>query len=253
VFFTGQTRIRNEITYLLRAAEEGTNFNILFRAPSGYGKTTLAKFTAGFVGGGINYSVATKEDVLIVTERRVQILDEIHVLESPEFLYPQMESKNWFFILCTNESGNLKEPLQNRCIQFIFDPYTPEELERMISHYLKENLNRNLFPILVNLSRGNPRILARLCERLNYILRFSNIPGTESELIQVLSVMGYNNGLNRNEEIYLNVLEKGGRMSLTLLQNLTRLDRNTIINEVEPALIELGKIRITSKGRECQY
>jgi hypothetical protein len=40
--------------------------------------------------------------------------------------------------------------------------------------------------------------------------------------------MGYNDGLNRNEGIYLDVLKKNGRMSLTLLQNLTRLDKNDL-------------------------
>lgn len=252
MLFIGQTRIRNELSYLLKSSDEGTNYNLLFRAPSGYGKTTLAKAMGSFVGGGINYSVATKEDVLIIPEKRVQILDEIHVLESPELLYPQMESRNWFFILCTNESGALKEPLQNRCLQFIFDPYTPDELEKMISYRIKVDLNKNLFSTLATLSRGNPRVLTSLCERLNYILRFSNIPTTENELSQVLSIMGYNNGLNRNEEVYLDAL-RNGRMSLTLLQNITKLDRSTIVNEVEPALINLGKIQITQKGRELCY
>jgi len=53
-------------------------------------------------------------------------------LKEPEFLYYFLDSGKFTFFLLSNESGNLKEPLINRCIPFIFHPYSQKEINLMV-------------------------------------------------------------------------------------------------------------------------
>jgi Holliday junction resolvasome RuvABC ATP-dependent DNA helicase subunit len=56
--------------------------------------------------------------------------------------------------------------------------------------------------------------------------------------------------MNAFERRYLEYLQMaGGTSSLNRIVWGTRLDENTIVRDVEPALIQAGKIRVTSRGR----
>jgi len=258
-FFHGQTIILNEINLMLSAMiDDGENYNILFRAPSGHGKTTLALKCMAVLGlencayylpniEGNNLSPEFNE------ERRIHTIDEIHELKTPEFLYPLMGIGEYSFFILTNESGKLKEPLRNRCIPFIFHPYTLEEISRIVGDSLQtSNIPEEFMTEIANRSKGNPRIAKKICERLGYVFRSYNVPKDLDSLITILEEVLYikEKGLTRFDEIYLEYLERvGGRASLISLVSGTGIDKTTILTEIEPLLLYQGIVEITSRGR----
>ena len=250
--FIGQTRIRRELYYILQEIRRGQNFNILFRAPSGHGKTRLAQILLNETGEDYKYIIPNRRYVYINERFRAHFIDEIHILKVPEILYPIMDTKRHLLLFASNESGDLKEPLVNRCIPFIFDPYTDEEMFEIIHNDLnKWRLQDELIWELVKVVKRNPRNAKVLCGRLEYIFNNIPLPNTVEELKDILSrILNIEDGMNAFERRYLEYLQMaGGTSSLNRIVWGTRLDENTIVRDVEPALIQAGKIRVTSRGR----
>lgn len=257
--FHGQTIILNELNLMISAmVDDGDNYNILFRAPSGHGKTTLALRCMNVLGfENCAYYLPNIDgndlDSEFDVEKRIHTVDEVHGLKSPEFLYPLMDTGEYSFFIVTNESGKLKEPLRNRCIPFIFHPYTLEEISQIVRDSLQNFKIPNEFTIeIANRSRGNPRIAKKTCERLGYVFRSYDIPEDLESFIIILEEVLYikEKGLTRFDEIYLEFLERvGGRASLVSLISGTGIDKTTILTEIEPLLLYQGLVEITSRGR----
>jgi len=120
--------------------------------------------------------------------KEFQIIDEIHTIKEPEFLYSFLDSKKFTFFLLSNESGNLKEPLMNRCIQFIFHPYSQEEINLMVKTRLNIfNFPENFIEIIGERCKGNPRIVKITCERLSYVFKHYLVPKDTEEINKILT------------------------------------------------------------------
>ena len=249
----GQRRIITEINMLLTDIIAGRKYSILFRAPSGYGKTALATNIAYLIGiEKVAYYIASKDFIEINRAKPLQIIDEVHLIEEPEFLYPFMDSGEYNFILISNLSGGMKEAFRNRCIEFIFDPYEEEDMIAIVNNFLqKYHLARDLVERIALRTRNNPRVAKIICERLQYIFNNHLIPKTIDELELILNNILYirEDGLNRQDDLYLDFLRRSGICSLETLSRGTGLDKETIQREIEPYLLYLGKIKITSRGR----
>ena len=126
--FYGQTEIIEELKILSSKVLAGKNYNILIKGISGSGKTTIAKMFLSWVVSYDNGIVILPRGDQDFSEyfknKRFILIDEIHELSKPEWLYPYLDSGKYTFILITNESGELKEPLVNRCIPIVLKPYT---------------------------------------------------------------------------------------------------------------------------------
>jgi Holliday junction resolvasome RuvABC ATP-dependent DNA helicase subunit len=263
ITFVGQERVRNLLDLMIPELKGGRNINILFKAQSGYGKTTLAYSLAWKIGNQSwdNYQYILPNDegkIEIDYSKRVIILDEVHTFKYPETLYPLMDSKKYIFILCTNESGNLKEPLMNRCMPFIFDEYTFWEIDFLIKDLFKKNHNLILpdevsKEITAN-SNLNPRVAKMgLVEPLSFIFKNQGIPKTREETKEIIKVqLDIIDGLNLNHRNYLELLRSVDTASISTICAYLNLDRSTVMNYVEPALIKRKLIRITSRGRKLQ-
>ena len=211
--FIGQYSWREEFLGIYNDLLAGNNHNIVFRAPSGYGKTHLALRTLNCLGvdSGVYYFPSADGlslDPPFRPVKRIHIVDEAHNLKNQEWFYPYLDvgTYTWFFL--TNESGNLKEPLINRCIQFIFQPYTVAELAQIAGGNLeKYNLQESL---LQEIGRRciHPRDVKNICERLIVIFNTRFVPRNLSELEQILSgVMGIDSdGLTSMDRSYLEFL-----------------------------------------------
>ena len=69
--------------------------------------------------------------------------------------------------------------------------------------------------------------------------------------IKVLSeIINIKGGLDYNSRMYLEVLGKINIGSLKTISNMLGLQETAIKYEIEPYLLYLGKIKITSRGRE---
>jgi Holliday junction resolvasome RuvABC ATP-dependent DNA helicase subunit len=247
----GQERIKRELELLLPEIDGGRNVNIILAAPSGHGKTTLAyKLLSHF--GFDRCQISMPPDFYFATDKRFHFMDEIQELKNPEPLYPYMDSNEHVIIIATNEMGVLKEPLINRCIPFMFEPYSEDDIRKMVKEILSGvQLSDDIIDSISGRCFGNPRIVRNLCMRLSYVFK-KIVPLNVDELDAIMeNIMAiYKDGLNPLELRYLDFLnEVGGRASLSLIAYGTHLDKASIMRDIEPKLLYLKKISITSKGR----
>ena len=235
---------------LYKNPEKGVG--MIFAGPSGYGKTTLAIACAKYLADGKLFNSYLGSDPHIVLNRHVNIIDEVHLMKTPEELYPVLDEGNKVIILTTNFSGNLPEALQNRCRQYIFTEYDKEELLLMAMDSTTFKASEENYLKLVDATGGNPRELKILVDDFGqYFQENPQISSLAVDFNQILeNVFQIKNGLNTLSRRYLEVLsDVGGKSSLHLLQTILHLDSNVITQQIEPVLLKKGLIQITSKGR----
>ena len=256
-FFIGQTNIINEISPLVDSLVDDINLNFLFRAPSGYGKTYLATCIVNFLrfkqkNGTYQYHLGNI--TAYNPNKRIQIIDEVHLLKEPESIYPLIDSSRHTFILCSNEYDELLEPLINRCFIFNFDYYSNSELEILTKKFFikkEKPLPESFIIMIVNRSRLNPREVLLLCKRLYLVFRLEGVPENEIELSEILDKnIGTSEGGFTNLDLrYLEFLNIHSRASLNTLSSVLRIPKTTIMSEIEPFLIRKGLITISPRGR----
>jgi Holliday junction resolvasome RuvABC ATP-dependent DNA helicase subunit len=252
--FQGQARLLREVALIENEIRAGRNLNIMLAAPSGWGKTTLALRIINNTVGLNGAYISGPPNFWIKREKRINFLDEVHMLDDPESLYPYLDLEKPSYILATNELGLVKEPLVRRCVPLVFDPYTVSDMVGIVSNILREfGLSTNVYESIANRCKLSPGIAKVLCQRMSYIFRNIKIPTSLADLDKLIEdVLAIDkSGLNSQDRMYLAILHtNGGRSSLDLLCNTLHLDRSTVLREIEPQLIYLGYVRISSKGRE---
>jgi Holliday junction resolvasome RuvABC ATP-dependent DNA helicase subunit len=254
MFFIGQEDIilqLGDILPYIKENREGTN--LLFRGPSGYGKTELSKKCCNFLVGDA-YEFCLGNHLSFNTEFWVHFIDEVHLLEHPEVLYPIMDAGEYVFVLATNFDSILPEALTNRCKNFTFTEYSTEDLMEIFQSHSKLKYPENVMLHIIDVAGRNPRIMIKTfidTLKMHY-RRQSNIPNNAEEIVADIDRMfGIDGGLDRVQRHYLDTLENlGGRASVNVLASSARLDVNTMKYQIEPALLYKGLIKISSKGRE---
>lgn len=254
MYFIGQEHITLQLGDILPYIyhnREGVN--ILFRGPSGYGKTELAKRCCLFLAGD-NYQYCLGKRVKFNRETWVHFIDEVHLMENPEILYPVMDNGEYVFVLATNFDSVLPEALTNRCKNFTFVDYSKEELRRIFKLHSKLKYSDNVIDYIVEIANRNPRIIVKTyidTLKMHY-KKQENIPDNDGEIISNINrLFGIEDGLDRVCMEYLKKLkELGGRSNINLLSASMHLDINSIKYQIEPALLHRGLIKISSKGRE---
>lgn len=255
--FIGQTKIWTELKVLIPLMQDGLNINLLIQGPSGYGKSRMANIVANTVNeDDTEYILPDKSgDVSIDLNKRIHIIDEAHGLTQPEMLFPLMDSKKYIFIFVSNESGELKEPLVNRCYHYILGDYDVPELMLMVQR-LFEGYNYSFpdsfYKLIVDNSNGNPRVaLDVISHRLINLFSAYGVPKTIKDLdFLIRDVLNIQDGLDETHRRYLKYLEKVKVASLESISNATHIDRSTIKRNIEPVLLDKGLIRLTSRGRK---
>jgi Holliday junction resolvasome RuvABC ATP-dependent DNA helicase subunit len=241
----------------MEAMKGGESMNLMIRAQSGYGKTYLAHIIVKYVGRLSTRVIYLGEECIDLFQPAadIHILDELHEVRSPEPLYHYMESGNYIFILLTNEFGQLKEPLMNRCIIIDLDPYTDEELSILVGRVFRQykvgvDMEQELE--LATYARGNPRVAKVLAMRLSLYFHKEGTPQDVEKLRQVLEDVFQisEGGFTNFDRQYLSFLAKVGKAGLDTISRVLMIPKGTLEREVEPFLIRKGLIRITSRGRE---
>lgn len=257
MFFIGQEDIMLQLGDILPYIyKEKKGINLLFRGPSGYGKTHLAKECCKFLVRD-KYDFCLGKNFKFDRDSWVHFIDEIHGMESPEILYPLMDLGVYVFIFATNFDSILPEALSNRCRNLTFGEYTDDELKDIFRFHSKLKYPDEVLSHIVNISGRNPRVITKTfgeALKMHY-RKQENIPQDYNEIINTINrLFGIEGDLDRIARQYLDSLENlGGRANINLISTAMHLDINSIKYEVEPKLIYKKLIKITNRGRElCQ-
>lgn len=249
----GQHFIMNQLKRMLVEwyVDPTLSANVLFRGPSGYGKTTLAVECCRYLADN-EFEVYWADSKPFRFSKRVILIDEVHRINGLEMLFPVMDSREHLMFFCTNADATLPEAFVNRTYDFMMDDYNDDELLLIIvSNYHFNATDAQLLEI-VNAGNRNPRIIKSLCDRLEIIFRGSPELNTQQTDYRELlaQTFGITDGITTLARRYLEVLDRiGGTASLSMLQSILHVDSGTIKNTVEPVLASKGLIKITSRGR----
>jgi Holliday junction DNA helicase RuvB len=216
--FVGQTRVREQLSLLLAAAQQrgGAADHVLLAGPPGLGKTTLATIVSHELGVPLRITsgpaIQHAGDLAAVLSSlmpgEVLFIDEIHRIAKPaaEMLYVAMEDYRVDVIVgkgpgataiplelpaftlvgATTRSGTLPGPLRDRFgYTAHLDFYADDELATIIrrsAERLHVTIAVDAAALIAGRSRGTPRIANRLLRRVRDYAQVNADGRVDSEL-----------------------------------------------------------------------
>lgn len=280
----GQSRVKNVCNVLMKSAikRDAPIPHCLFSGASGTGKTTFARALAEqseckirLANGGTVSSVKDiHSHVSLLNRKDIWFIDEIHriPMKACESLYTIMEDFRYEFtkdgkpysqnvapftlIGATTDLGIMPKPLRDR-FKFVaeFEKYSLDELTEIVlkvaSHY-GFKLNQSISAIIAKTCRGNPRHVVSRTEWVrDYMISNNKKSIDKQELLSAISMQGFDeNGLRPIDHRYINILNNNGVVGLNNIASKLDVDPSTVKDDIEPYLIEQGRVSITTKGRE---
>lgn len=258
--YIGQKKIVRELSALSKYVRENTDkrpaYNILLSGVGGFGKTHLAKQFCQSLGVRYTYQIPHTGKVVFDDTARgyyAHLVDEIHLAQNSEILYKEMDGKTFLFVACTTDPGLLNGPLLTRMTNYRFEDYTVEELVKIIMLHATDTLpiTDASATIIASRCRGNPRVAITYTKRVILLIYAGHYPNSQAGVLKACEDIGiYHLGYTDNDIKYLKALEKVGLGNLTLLSNMTGIDKLSVREEIEPFLIERGHLIITPRGRQ---
>ncbi len=262
----------------------------LFYGPPGLGKTTLAHIIGNEMKAKVVVTSGpalerTGDLMGILTnlaEHDVLFIDEIHRLPATveEFLYPAMEDFKVDFVLdkgmfaktvniplkkftlvgATTRAGSLSAPLRNRFGLFYhLEFYTEDELRQIVlrsAKILGIEVEEAGATEIARRARGTPRIANRLLRRVrDYADVKAKGQITSQVAIAALGLEGVDEtGLDDLDRSFMTTIIKtyrGGPVGVEALAATLNEEVETLVDMVEPYLLQQGFISRTKSGRRA--
>jgi Holliday junction DNA helicase RuvB len=262
--------------------------HVLLSGPPGLGKTTLAHIVAKEMGVHIvvtsGPAIEKQGDLAAMLtnlkERDILFIDEIHRLHRTieEVLYPAMEDyaldlvvgkgpgarslrldlPKFTIIGATTRMGMLSGPLRDRFgAHYRLNFYEAEDIAEIIQRSAKIlgiEIERSAVETLASRARLTPRIANRLLKRVR---DFAEVSGqkaiTAAAAKAALDQLAVDSaGLDELDRAFMRAIVErfnGGPVGINAIAASVGEDENTLLDVVEPFLLQAGFIDRTSRGR----
>lgn len=262
--------------------------HVLFYGPPGLGKTTLAHILANEMNVNIKVTAGPAIErpgdlAAILTNLRagdILFIDEVHRLGRTveEVLYPAMEDyaldiiigkgpsarsirlrlPHFTLVGATTRLALITSPLRARFgAIYHLDYYSHPAMMAIVgraSTFLGMNVDEHGLDEIASRGRGTPRVALRLLRRVR---DYAQVRGdgtitrqTARDALELLNIDPL--GLDEmDRKVLLTVIEKyqGGPVGLNTIAASVSEEADTIMDVVEPYLLQLGFLERTSQGR----
>lgn len=240
---------------------------ILITGEFGTGKTSLAKLILHEYYKGLTQqdrwftpmdaSNLGLDKIDRLTRDFPTIVDEIHNLnsETQDSLNILIDAGAVAIIGCTTDSGSLTAPFRSRFRLLHLEPYTPEDLVKIIVQDVEKNGTVHLSDAQVAQialrSRFNARAATQNLDMIFDLMAiYEMIDLTDEVMFEAFDLAGIDeNGLRAIDRKYLDALNTQRPTGIQAIAQKIGADPHTIIEEIEPYLLRRGLIDRQPRGR----
>lgn len=253
--FYGQPRLLARMEVLIEAALASVKPlpHLLLTGPPGSGKASLVDALAERMCDEVHtlpMPVDAKELERLVSGRTgIFFFTEFHEASramQARILTLLRIDNPWFTIIgSTTEAQKVATPLRNQFLVPTWEPYTPEDMTRIVAGLATKaglDLDATTLDGLSRAAAGTPRNALRLVQAAQALAVAAY--GVQAPLEDVLVQAGFSlDGMTDDHLRYLEALDlMGGQASLPLLSLTLRLHQTVLAMEIEPLLRRVGFI-----------
>jgi DNA phosphorothioation-dependent restriction protein DptH len=158
------------------------------------------------------------------------------------------------FLFATTRASDVDAAFVTRCDEVQLREYTEEEVAKILAHKNPHDWPAEIYSQLARLGRCVPRVAIQLADALETAVMVAEHPKELSAHLEDVRRAREidENGLTPMDIAYLNLLERSNRPvgEQVVLNMLRTVDKDRILNEIEPFLGRLGFIKHGPQGRE---